>query len=57
MNFGNLLSRYPMEIRKKIRDYEKLKKKFIDINWSIVFIQTCLNENFNNCTHWFGVIV
>ena len=44
MNFGNLLSGQPDNIKKSLRNIESIEKKLANIRIAAVFNQTCLNE-------------
>ena len=43
-NYGILLNKIPYELKRKFRYLEKICKKVNNLEWSIVFNETCLNE-------------
>ena len=45
MNYSNFLNQLPSEEKCSYRNYEKIQKKIVNTNWSLVFNQTCLKEN------------
>ena len=45
MNFGEFLYIQPDNIKKQVRNIEKLEKKLANVRVAIVFNKTCLNEN------------
>ena len=45
MNYLNELFKLPNYIRTKLRKLENVKTKIIKSKWSLVFNDTCLNEN------------
>ena len=45
MDFGNLLYRVPVELRKLYRKLESTDKKIIRNKWSMTFNNVCLKEN------------
>ena len=44
MSYGNLLRSIPEGFRTEIRKYESLRKKLINLDWSLKFNQICLKE-------------
>ena len=44
LNFGQLLHLLDNELKNIIRNFEKQKKQIISAQYSILFNQTCLNE-------------
>ena len=51
MNFGNLLSQQPYNIRKQVRNIEINEKKLIQAMMAVVFNDTCINENLPTFTN------
>ena len=51
--FSDVLNVLPEAVAKTLRLIEKIKKKIVNTNWSLIFNQTCLNENiwftYTNC--------
>ena len=43
--FSDVLNVLPETVVKTLRLIEKIKKKIVNTNWSLIFNQTCLNEN------------
>ena len=43
-NYGILLNEIPYNLKRKFRYLEKISKKVNNLVWSIVFNETCLNE-------------
>ena len=43
-NYGILLNKIPYDLKRKFRYLEKICKKVNNLEWSIVFNETCLNE-------------
>ena len=45
MNYGDLLRRVPLNLKKLFREKESLETKLIQRNWSRTFNEKCLKEN------------
>ena len=45
MSYGENLYLLPEELRNSFRKFEEIRKKLINIEWSLVFNQTCLKNN------------
>ena len=45
MNHSNILNQLSYEEKLSYRNYERINKKIINTNWSLVFNETFLKEN------------
>ena len=45
MSYGRTLNNVPNLLKKFFRNFESNEKKIINSNWSLIFNESCLNEN------------